>query len=91
MGLLLLIILIVVLMGGLPNWGYHSYGWGPSGIAGVVLLIVLILFLSGRLRRVPTSHGRQGQPRETKGERLWVARAIRSKDGSQSTAQVPRN
>lgn len=49
MGLILLIILIVVLMGGLPNWGYHSYGWGPSGIAGVVLLIVLILLLTGRL------------------------------------------
>ena len=49
MGLLLLIILIVLLMGGLPRWGYHSYGWGPSGIAGVVLLIVLILLLTGRL------------------------------------------
>jgi hypothetical protein len=49
MGLLLLIILIVFLLGGLPNWGYHSYGWGPSGIAGVVLLIVLILLLTGRL------------------------------------------
>ena len=49
MGLLLLIILIVVLMGGLPNWGYHSYGWGPSGFAGVVLLIVIILLLTGRL------------------------------------------
>jgi Protein of unknown function (DUF3309) len=49
MGLLLLIILIVVLLGGLPNWGYHSYGWRPSGIAGVVLIIVLILLLTGRL------------------------------------------
>jgi hypothetical protein len=49
MGLLLLIILIVLLMGGLPNWGYHSYGWGPSGIAGVVLLIVVVLLLTGRL------------------------------------------
>jgi len=25
MGLLLLIVLIVLLFGGLPNWGYHSY------------------------------------------------------------------
>jgi hypothetical protein len=49
MGLILLIILIVLLMGGLPRWGYHSYGWGPSGIAGVVLLVVLILLLTGRL------------------------------------------
>jgi hypothetical protein len=49
MGLLLLIILIVFLLGGLPNWGYHSYGWGPSGIVGVVLLVVLVLLLTGRL------------------------------------------
>jgi uncharacterized protein DUF3309 len=49
MGLLLLIILIVLLMGGLPRWGYHSYGWGPSGIAGVVLLVVLVLLGNGRL------------------------------------------
>jgi len=49
MGLILLIILIVFLLGGLPNWGYHSYGWGPSGIAGVLLLVVLVLLLTGRL------------------------------------------
>jgi uncharacterized protein DUF3309 len=49
MGLILLIILIVVLLGGLPRWGYHSYGWGPSGIVGVVLLVVLVLLLTGRL------------------------------------------
>jgi hypothetical protein len=49
MGLLLLIVLIVFLLGGLPNWGYHSYGWGPSGIAGVVLIVVLILLVTGRL------------------------------------------
>ncbi|HEX9867940.1 MAG TPA: DUF3309 family protein [Candidatus Tectomicrobia bacterium] len=49
MGLLLLIILIVFLLGGLPRWGYHSYGWGPSSISGVVLLVVLVLLLTGRL------------------------------------------
>jgi hypothetical protein len=49
MGLVLLIILIVFLLGGLPNWGYHSYGWGPSGIVGVVLLVVLVLLVTGRL------------------------------------------
>jgi hypothetical protein len=49
MGLLLLIILILFLVGGLPNWGYHSYGWGPSGIVGVVLIVVLVLLLAGRL------------------------------------------
>ena len=49
MGLILLIILLLFLFGGLPRWGYHSYGYGPSGIVGVILVIVLILFLLGRI------------------------------------------
>jgi len=35
MGLVLLIIVLVLLFGGLPHWGYHSYGYGPSGLAAV--------------------------------------------------------
>lgn len=31
MGLLLVIILVLLLFGGLPRWGYHSYGYAPSG------------------------------------------------------------
>lgn len=46
---ILIIILILILVGGLPNWGYHSYGWGPSGIVGILLVVILILFLTGRL------------------------------------------
>ncbi len=49
MGLILLIVLILFLVGGLPNWGYHSYGFAPSGLAGVVLIVILIMFLTGRL------------------------------------------
>jgi hypothetical protein len=49
MSLLLLIVLVLLLVGGLPNWGYHSFGFAPSGIAGVVLIVVLIMFLTGRL------------------------------------------
>jgi Protein of unknown function (DUF3309) len=49
MSLLLLIILLVLFFGGLPRWGYHSYGYGPSGLFGVVLLIIIILLLTGRL------------------------------------------
>ena len=49
MGLVLLIILIVLLLGGLPTWGYHSYGYGPSGILGVLLIIVIVLLLTGRV------------------------------------------
>ena len=52
MGLILLIILIMLLMGGLPTWGYSSnWGYGPSGILGLVLVIVLILVLLGHIPR----------------------------------------
>jgi hypothetical protein len=49
MGLILLIVLLLVVFGGLPNWGYHSYGYGPSGMGGLLLVVVLVLFLTGRL------------------------------------------
>ena len=49
MGLILLIVLVLFLVGGLPNWGYHRFGFAPSGIVGVVLLIVVVLLLTGRL------------------------------------------
>jgi hypothetical protein len=49
MGLILLILLLLVVFGGLPNWGYHQYGWGPSGIGGILLLIVIVLLVTGRL------------------------------------------
>ena len=47
---LLLILLVLLLVGALPAWPY-SGGWGyyPSGALGVILLVVLVLFLSGRL------------------------------------------
>jgi hypothetical protein len=41
--------LLLLLFGGLPRWGYHSYGYGPSGLVGVILVVVLTLFLLGRL------------------------------------------
>jgi len=50
LGTILLIVLVLLLIGAIPNWGY-SRGWGyaPSGGVGVVLLIVVVLLLSGRL------------------------------------------
>ncbi|HEY0311670.1 MAG TPA: DUF3309 family protein [Allosphingosinicella sp.] len=50
LGTILIIILIIVLIGSLPSWGY-SRGWGyfPSGGFGLVLLIIIILVLMGRL------------------------------------------
>jgi hypothetical protein len=52
MYLVLIVILLVVLLGGLPvaPWGtFHSYGWGPSGIVGIILVVIVILLLLGRL------------------------------------------
>jgi hypothetical protein len=50
MGIILIVILVLVLIGVLPTWG-HSKSWGPypSGGIGLILLIVLILFLMGRI------------------------------------------
>ena len=50
MSLIILIILIILLIGAVPHWGYsRGWGYGPSGILGVILVIVLILWLMGRL------------------------------------------
>ena len=52
MGLILLIVLIVLLLGGLPTWGYsRDWGYRPSSSLGVVLVIVLILVLQGQIPR----------------------------------------
>jgi Protein of unknown function (DUF3309) len=50
MGPLTLLILIVLLVALLPSWPYSS-GWGyyPSGGIGLVLVVLLVLFLLGRL------------------------------------------
>ncbi len=49
MGLLLFIMVLVCLFGGLPRWGYHSYGYGPSGFAGVLVIVLIVLLFTGRL------------------------------------------
>ena len=50
LGTILLIVLILILIGAIPSWP-HSRGWGygPSGIVGVLLIIVIVLLLMGRL------------------------------------------
>ena len=49
MGLVLVIILLLLMVGGLPNVGGHRFGYGPSGVSAVVLLIVILLLFTGRL------------------------------------------
>ena len=47
---ILLVVLILVLIGALPTWPYsRTWGYYPSGVAGVIVLVVLILLLTGHL------------------------------------------
>jgi len=49
-GTILLIILILLLLGALPTWGHsRSWGYGPSGLLGLVVIVLLILILMGRI------------------------------------------
>ncbi|SAL35043.1 Protein of unknown function [Burkholderia sp. D7] len=49
-GTILLVVLILLLLGAFPSWPHsRSWGYGPSGILGVVVIIVIVLVLMGRL------------------------------------------
>lgn len=46
----LIIVLILLLLGAFPAWPYSaSWGYGPSGLVGLILIIILILALLGRI------------------------------------------
>ena len=47
---ILLIIVILLLLGALPSWGWsRNWGYGPSGTLGLVLLVLIVLLLMGRI------------------------------------------
>ncbi|MDP1536780.1 MAG: DUF3309 family protein [Burkholderiales bacterium] len=50
LGTILLIVLVLLLIGAIPTWP-HSREWGyaPSGGLGLVLVILLILWLLGKI------------------------------------------
>jgi len=53
MGLLLIVLVILLLFGGIGTWpsfGYHPYGYGPSGLLLAILVILLIVVLLRRRR-----------------------------------------
>jgi hypothetical protein len=49
-GTLLLIVLVLALVGVLPTWN-HSRSWGymPSGLLGIIVLVLVVMVLTGRL------------------------------------------
>jgi len=47
---ILLIVVVLMLIGAIPLWPHsRSWGYGPSGGIGLVLIVLLILLLMGRL------------------------------------------
>jgi Protein of unknown function (DUF3309) len=50
LGTILLIVLILMLVGVIPAWPHsRSWGYAPSGVLGLVVVIILVLLLMGRL------------------------------------------
>ena len=47
---ILIVLAVLMLLGAIPTWPHsRNWGYGPSGGLGLILLIVLILFLTGRI------------------------------------------
>jgi len=48
--IVLIIILILILLGAFPSWPYsRGWGYGPSGVVGLILVMLLILRLLGKI------------------------------------------
>ena len=47
---ILIVVLLLILVGALPTWPYsRSWGYYPSGMAGLIILVIVIMLLTGRL------------------------------------------
>jgi len=47
---ILLIILVILLIGAAPNWGYsRGWGYGPTGVIGMILVVILVVKLLGMI------------------------------------------
>ena len=50
MYVILIVLLVLVLVGAFPTWPHSAnWGYGPSGAVGLILIVLLVLFLTGRL------------------------------------------
>lgn len=47
--LLLILVLVILCLGGLPSWGYHNWGYAPSGGFGLIVIVLVVLLLMGRI------------------------------------------
>jgi hypothetical protein len=49
-GTILLIVLVLVLLGAIPAWPHSkSWGYGPSGMIGLIVVVLLILLVLGKI------------------------------------------
>ena len=49
-GTILLIVLVLLLIGAVPSWPHSkSWGYGPSGGLGLLVLVLVVLLLTGRI------------------------------------------
>ena len=49
-GMILVIILVLALVGVIPTWPHsRSWGYGPSGGVGLIVLVLIVLLLMGRI------------------------------------------
>jgi hypothetical protein len=47
---ILLVLVVLMLLGAIPAWPHsRSWGYGPSGGLGLILLVVVILLITGRI------------------------------------------
>lgn len=50
MSVIVIVLLVLLLVGAFPTWPHSTnWGYGPSGVVGLILIVLLILFLTGRL------------------------------------------
>lgn len=50
LGMILLIVLILVLAGAIPTWPHsRSWGFAPSGVVGLLLVILVVMLVTGRV------------------------------------------
>jgi hypothetical protein len=50
LGTILLVVLILLLVGAIPSWPHsRSWGYAPSGVLGLVVVVVVLLVVTGRL------------------------------------------
>ncbi|MBC7851888.1 MAG: DUF3309 domain-containing protein [Pirellulaceae bacterium] len=59
MGLILLVVVLILLLGGLPTWNHsRNWGYGPSGVLGLLLVILLVMVVLQVIPPVGFNFGR---------------------------------